>query len=157
MYPAITSADLVGIRVAIAKIADQPGWLDEPACPYPQDVKNFLRSITRSDDPEVDDAELAQLFADGEDRFDAMGREIERLYNGLAKLKVKATDSGEQVQIYKAQVTLLEKLLSMQEKTLGLKDMADFKRAVTNILDGMDRDHRTDFLARLDAKLETAA
>lgn len=153
MYPAITSADLVGIRVAVAKIANSPGWLDEPACPYPDDVKNFLRSITRSDD-EIDDADLVRLFADGEDRFDAMEREIERLYQGLAKLKIKATDSGEQVQIYKAQVTLLEKLLSMREKALGLKDMADFKRAVTNILDGMDRDHRTDFLARLDAKLE---
>lgn len=155
MYPAITSADLVGIRVAVAKIAAEPSWLDEPNCPYPEDVKNFLRSITRGSDDELDDTELARLFADGEDRFDAMEREIERLYQGLAKLKIKATDSGEQVQIYKAQVTLLEKLLSMREKALGLKDMADFKRAVTNILDGMDRDHRTDFLARLDAKLES--
>ena len=147
-YPKITSSNLLPIRALVEAIAANPRYLEAPECPYPADVKEFFARITaRAAPPEVP----ASIFDGETDKVEVLERELATLIADFKRFgqELPAGDA-DKLQYFKTQASLLEKLTSLQERTLNLREMSEFQSILLGIMDEiLTVDQRDDFKKRL--------
>lgn len=144
-YPPLKATDLVPFQRIQAAIAADPTYLASPDCTYPPEVRDFLRSLSPLS--AVLAAETVFLGAES-DRYEVITTQIDLIYKELNDLKV--SDPGERIQIAKAKAQLLEKLVLLHERTLGLKQTSDFKKVVIAAVDALSVIDRDAFLKKLE-------
>ncbi len=164
-YPKIGSQDIVAIKAAVEFLSQDQGYLSDPNCRYPSDVKELITKLA------VGPSFVTVAGIDGEDlneRIEQMVQEkinfatdpaimeteISTIYVRV-KLMIqtlsKNTDSDKDtVAMLTNAVKLLEKLTSLAEVNLGHKKSADFKAVVMSVLeDVLQPDQRTEFVTKL--------
>ncbi|WP_157861996.1 hypothetical protein [Methylobacterium sp. Leaf361] len=132
-----------------------PGFLTDPACPYPDQLKGFLRKLVapaRGAEIDPEDA----IFREGQgldDEADSLIREVKTAINSMKRLQrdmESSDDIGERLQFLKNYSSLMDRYLGIQEKAHGLKQMYEFQRLVIEIMEQvLDKDARLDFKERL--------
>jgi hypothetical protein len=147
VFPPIRATDLVPFRLIADQLRDDPAYLDRKDCPYSPDVRDFLRNLA----PLGAVKAAASIFlGEGTDKHEVIEAQIDAIYSELQNLTTQ--DPGERIQISKAKAALLEKLLTMSERTLGVKNISQFKKAVLKAVDVLSPADRTSFI---DALAET--
>ena len=136
---------------AIQQLYDQnTSYFDHPDCPYSEQVKQLFKIKANSD---FDNPEIYDMLSSDE----YLIKEINSLYGHLQTFgeNMRNSDNAAEKNTYfKLSAALLEKLISMRERTLNFTKMAEFTETVLQIMeDELDVDTRSRVLERLNATL----
>lgn len=155
-YPPIPATLTTQLEAVALFMENDPSYLMNPDCPYPEKLKGFLRKLVG---PVLTAEDIAEgsVFTPDQDtgqQLDSFMAEVQSTINSMKNLASDMTgntvDIGDKMTFLKNYAPLLERFLSMQEKAGGLKQMFDFQAVVTSVMDEvLDKDGRLDFKNRL--------
>lgn len=134
-YPPLPEKTDWALKVIMANLEEDPDYLKSLDCPYPQDVIDILDRNTRETGEDIDLViELEQVYRELRDRKNKLGKD----------------DHAEAMAYFRTATQLMEKLLGLQEKAVGLRQMQQFQRVVLGAMeDLMDADAREELTKRL--------
>lgn len=140
-YPRITPTMEEALIQLAEMYSTHSDFLTHPDCKYPLAVKNALATLTARNTINLPkNSPKSEITLDDEE-FSAEEVDIHQESTSLyQKLKVfmKNTDkmeTSEKAQIFRTATALLEKLLTIKEKSSGIQKYEDFKALVMNTLD----------------------
>lgn len=147
-YPNITEDQIHLINSVFRKTAEDENYLTSPQCPYPEVVKQFFnKQITTA-------AGTVNLFEG--DESEALDAQIKQVINDLEQYgkSLSSEDTSEKLQYFKTKTALLEKLLTMRERTFNIKEIHVFRTTIMQFLSEVcTADQITDIMTRLDGVL----
>jgi len=144
-YPRLAPGVIDSLKVVVNRMKRDEEYLDDPLCPYDDGLKNWLRNIngTKTDAAQNSLAVVDDWDASAPEAWDDVATKARQLYAELEKAQVEA-DTGETVQIIKAKAGLLERLISVGDKSMSHKKVAEFNRIMHAIMDDvLTPDQRT--------------
>ena len=136
----------------IKHLEENPDYLDDPECPYEDDTRKILLRLVPKGNIKNRIKEIQTLDPE-EDRWEFLDREVQSLYNDLKKqAEVLGTStSSEKMSYFRTATSLLEKLVSLQERTVGLKRIGEFHTTVMEVMDDiLSPDQRTTVMKKLE-------
>lgn len=143
-FPAIEGGSVLAVRAAIVQLRRFPGWLDIADCPYDEATKVALRDLNRA--LPASSVEVPEDPADTQDNWLTLERDTRTLLaelQGFAR-EIPAADAKERMAYFRTATSLMEKLVELAERSLNLKQMSDFQRAVLAVFDQiLDPQQRT--------------
>lgn len=153
-YPPLPSTLTTQLEAVALFMENDPSYLLNPACPYPDKLKALLKKLIGPVLTEEDLAEGSVFKAgqDGGEQIDSFMAEVQATINSMKTLaaEMATSDISDRMTFLKNYAPLLERFLSMKEKAAGLKQMFDFQAVVTSVMDEvLDKDGRLDFKNRL--------
>lgn len=155
-FPPMSTPAIAPFRVLKQMLANNPALLDEPNCPYPDDIKLFLKELMM---PGMDHrpAEIIAAVSVDFDDPDALIQEFEKLYREIQAVTKESAklDPNERIQWAKAATGLLEKIVTLKEKSFNIRSHSQFQRKVIDLIDVvLAPEQRTEFVRRLGDYLE---
>ena len=143
------------LETVVRHLQEDDQYLDDIECPYGPELRLLLQSMA----PKVIDpddmigraSELEDANPD-EDRWVFLDREVQALYQSLKKQADNLTNStsAEKMSYFRTATSLLEKLVGLQERTVGLKRISEFHNTVMEIMeDVLSPDQRTRVMDQL--------
>ncbi len=152
LYPDISLQVLRQLELMRRLHLDHPDYFLDSACPYSEEVERHFRSWF--DKPlgttETETAPRYEALKDEDDRWEALYREVVDLYTGLKNAKPSAGDSTESMAYFRTATGLLDKLVSHQERCLGIKQLHEFHQTVLQVMENvMTPDQRNTVMAQL--------
>jgi hypothetical protein len=140
-YPPINEQSLSPLKVARRLALEDPSYLKDVACPYGPEVREFLQSAEEKEKP-TKNTEPVDTLA-----------EVEGLYQSIKDYGSKVlagSDASDKNTYFRVSSSLLERLVTLKERAVGAKNVAEFTSAVLDILeDELTADQRTAILAKL--------
>lgn len=174
-YPQINIGALASLAAMKAQLDANPDYFTNDACPYDQGTRDQLAKLLEPKTVEVEVIKevekivekrvevVTQAAAGGGKRgpkvkgsgvdMDLVAQEIQGIRDELKALKTdsKALQTADKIQIIKTRAALVEKLISMDEKTNTQRKQAAFLSTVMTILDDlMPEESRQEFMKRLE-------
>lgn len=151
LYPDIGPQILRQIEVMRRLHKEHKDYFLNPDCPYPQEIERYFRSWF--DTPLGTSTSNADPRAEalmGDNKWDELYREVVELYASLKSAKPSAGDSSESMSYFRTATGLLDKLVSHQERCLGIKQIHEFHGVVTDIMESvLTEDQRNAVMERL--------
>lgn len=148
-YPDLDDAMILPVKAALHLIEQNPGYLDGEDCPFSESVKEFLSTLVSRD---VNLPREPNFLEKSDDKWGTLEAETADIYTQLKEFgsNLKQEDVSERLQFFKTATTLLEKIVSLNERALGLKNLHEFQTTVLKILDEvMSAEQRTDVMMRV--------
>ena len=156
-YPALPQSLGLMLEAVRQQLESDPGYLVDPACPYPEQLRDLLRRlVTRPEpgEPGMEDLIFRAGQTEGE-QADSLIEEVQNAINSMKRLQrdIDASDDvGDRLAFLKNYGALMDRFLSLKEKANGIKQMYDFQRLVIGVMEQvLDKDGRLDFKERLKA------
>lgn len=155
IYPSLPPTLGLNLEAIRQQLDFDPGFLQDPKCPYPDQLKTFLRRlVTPSRTGQIDTADV--IFKEGDtidEEADSLIVEVKAALNSMKRLQrdLDASDDvSERLTFLKNYSSLMDRYLGLQEKAHGLKQMYEFQRLVVETMEQvLDKDARLDFKERL--------
>lgn len=151
-YPDLSQKLLVPLRVVREQLRLDPGFLDDPTCPYPADVLELLKHLAPAAQ-----AVSGQFLRRSGSKHAILEDELQDLYLEIRDFgkKLSKDDVTEFMSYFRTRTTLLEKLVSLTERAVSVKEAQRFQDIVMGILEDMlSPDQRAEALELLAAALE---
>lgn len=151
LYPDISLQTLRFIEIMRRTYLEHPDYFEHSK--YPDDVEKHFRSwfqtpVTGGSSPRHSSNTEEALT--GEDRWDALYRESVQLYADLRAAKPSAGDSSESMSYFRTITGLMDKLISAQERALGLKQVHQFHQTVMEVMENvLSEQQRDEVMKRL--------
>jgi hypothetical protein len=149
-FPVIDPKSLTPLRILQAEMAQNPDFLNLPECPYSPELKAFLAIFGPVlGAPEV---KKAAFFGQNADKWDVLEKEAAQLYQDLKAFsdEIGKDDVAERMSYFRTATSLLEKIVGINERAVGLKHIHDFQQTVLAIFeDELTPDIRTRVMQRL--------
>jgi hypothetical protein len=142
-YPPIEAKNLSPFRSIRALLDKDPAYLDNPACPYDQETKGFLKLMLGA--PGGAPAVALETAEDLE-------KQLNEIYSGLVQFgnQQGLKDQSDRIAWAKAVTGILDKVITLKERTINMKNYSDFQKRVLTVLDGLlTPAQRTDFVDQL--------
>jgi hypothetical protein len=134
-YPELTPALFTTLNTWKKLIEEDATYLDDESCPYESNEIELLRLMFMQPD-----AGTAIAPLNPEDPYEIPDFETEALglYRDMKdfKSKLSTSDTSEMTSTFRTMVSLMEKILDVQERASGIKQFGGFK---VFILDSMER------------------
>lgn len=159
IYPNITLG-MVAPFQAVAVQAKRYKAFFGPQCPYDDDVKAFLKEYFSGRTVREAAVEAASFLEKGDDRHLALAGECVRVYQELEAFEagLDVEDTTEKMAVLKTKVSLLEKLTTLQERNIGMKQLAEYQKTVLELIETILEPHqRTALIDRLKVLTGAAA
>lgn len=152
-YPPLPASLTTQLEAVAIFLEQEPGYLLNPACPYPEKLKGLLRRMVGPAQVQ----ESGGVFDPGQDggaQLDSFMEEVQATINSMKTLakdmEGPSIDISDKMTFLKNYAPLLERFLGMKEKAQGLKQMYDFQQVVIRTMEEvLDKDGRLDFKQRL--------
>lgn len=139
-----------------------PGYLDDPKCPYPTELKAYLRRLVgpvragRDDLASMIEPVLGDEDASSEKQVDSLlvevGKALDAMRTLQAEMQLPDTSTSDRVMFFKNYGSMMERFISLKEKAQGVKQMYEFQREVMEVLSNvLSKDQIYDFKQRLKA------
>lgn len=154
-YPTIPVRALAPLRIVQSELAQNPSYLDDPECPYDEPLKEFLRALAATQDAPVSRA--PDFLGQHGDKWSILQQEANELYTSLKEFSLKITDSdvAERMSYYRTATSLLEKIVSINERAVGLKHIHEFQMTVLSVFEReLETGQRTKVVDALRAKID---
>lgn len=138
LFPQIDPAAVARMKLVQQMVDDDPSYLDNPDCPYPEAVKEFFRKrikMKQADGPIDLEEETGSLYATLKDYGDTL----------------KGEDTKEYMAWIKTLVQVQERLLGLQERAKSVKHVKMFEAAVFAALENLEPHVRTEIIDKLKA------
>lgn len=155
MFPSIDAKTLVPLRIIQAELAQNPDFLDDPECPYSPELKQFLSLLKPKNDPK--EPEKPRFLGAQGDKWSILEAEAAKLYDDLRSFStaIGKEDVAERMSYFRTATSLLEKIVSINERAVGLKHIHDFQQTVLQVMDDvLTPDQRTTVMQRLRATID---
>lgn len=147
-YPPLDAATLRSLEVVRQLASDHPGYFLES--PYSGEVEDMIKQWffpAKPQQPTVE-APAPNLFEGN--RWEALSRESEQLYSDLKQAKWGAAETSEQLSYFRTATSLLDKIVGLQERALGLKAVHEFHHTVMQIMEEvLSPTQRTEVMEKL--------
>ncbi|WP_273288301.1 hypothetical protein [Methylorubrum populi] len=154
-YPQLPEGLGLKLRAIETNCEFDPGYLLDDACPYPDDVKAYLRRLVapaQAGRPDTVDAVFEEGMS-GDEETDSLIKEIQNAINSMKLLQRdidSSDDVGDRLAFLKNYGSLIDRFLALKERTQGIKQMYEFQRIVIQAMEQLlDKDGRLDFKNRL--------
>ncbi|QEE37914.1 MULTISPECIES: hypothetical protein [unclassified Methylobacterium] len=155
IYPSLPQTLGLSLEAIRQQMDFDPGFLVDAKCPYPEQLKGFLRRLVTSTRSGQDDT-VDAIFKPGDtldEEADSLIVEVKAALNSMKRLQRdldSSDDVGERLTFLKNYSSLMDRYLGLQEKAHGLKQMYEFQRLVVDTMEQvLDKDARLDFKERL--------
>lgn len=153
-YPPINPQNLRQVRELVK--AHKQDYLDNPDCPYPDDLKLLfakLFDVQTASGQNSNDKNSAPFTEEDLSDSEFLDKELNKLYAELKefgkKLDIDSTAS-ERNTYFKLSTTLIEKVISSKEKLNHIKEVEFFMDTVLEAMDDiLNSDQREKFLDRI--------
>ena len=135
-YPEITGVTLLPFKAVRDALENDPEYLDNEKCPYPNEVKDFLRLLAPQ--PIIGPAKSVSILDGATDKWAAIEREAIKLYDQIAEVGERLKKSGNPdklISFFRTRTQLLEKIVGLQERALGLKQLHEFQSIVLDFIE----------------------
>lgn len=137
-YPALDIQTIKNLDLVRQLASDHPSyWLESP---YSGEVelmcKKWFAPSKRAEVPFESEADL-DIDMDSNARFEMLYRESAILYKNLKAAGEGMTEISEKNAYYRTATSLLEKLIALQERALGIKQIHEFQTSVLDILENV--------------------
>ena len=149
-YPKLDDTTIKNLRVVKQLMVVHPGYFLDPLCPYSKDVEEtltewFIEKKSSLSQPVVVKAD------DEASPWDMLYKESKTLFENLKQVEFSQQgETSEKMAYFRTATSLLEKLVSLQERALGLKEVGDFHRTVMDIMENvLTPTQRTDVMDQL--------
>ena len=132
------------LGLALQLLKQDPGFIHDEDSPYSPDTRSALAVFAS---PAVEVVETPR------DKWDKLERETQRLYDELkdSKDNLSIEDHAERMSYFRTATSLLDKLVGLQERAVGLKAIGQFHQTVLDIMeDVLDPGQRTEVMQRLE-------
>ena len=165
-YPPLRLGLLTSLAQMKKDLEEDPHLLKSPDCPYDQDVIDILGKLlaTKVIEKQVQYVEQADPVVKKRGRPEKPGKvsdagsvevadEVRRILAQLEKLEPEdgMADKTMALQILKTRTALIEKLISMEERSYNIKKTSNFLQVVIQILDDcVSEDMRQVFLKKIE-------
>jgi hypothetical protein len=148
-YPEVTDTMLWPFKLVRQHLMEDPDYLTVDECPYSGEVKRFLSLLSQpaGDKPSAEDVANSSLDQEG------LEANIKRVFNELTTYgqKLGVDDTSEKAAYFRLSTSLLEKLLTLQERAKNVQQINDFQNRIIKFMeDHCTPDQRTklmDYLA----------
>jgi hypothetical protein len=153
-YPTLDPKSLTPLRIIAASLANDPTYLDAEDCPYSPELRDFLRVFGQKA-PEIPKNGL--FFGENADKWAVLEQEATKLYDEMSNFgdKISDEDVAERMSWFRTSAALLEKVVSINERAVGLKRIHQFQELILDIFaTELDPDMRTRIVDRLRACIE---
>ena len=143
-YPKLDESSFFQFKVVVENMLKDEDYLKADECPYPPAMKDFFMSLRP---PEVSD-----VFS-GDDDVLVIEEQIQKIINDLESMSpaIAKSDPGEKMNYFKIKAALYDKLISMQEKTMNLKEINEFRNIILEFMhESLTKDQITALMHRLD-------
>lgn len=140
-YPKIDPESVRNIKIAAALAKEHPSYFLESD--YPASVEELIKQVVgakttgKSDGLRgeyQDDVFSIQKAGEKDTKWDTLIRESEDLYNKLKRAGTGLTE-GDEMSYFRTATSLLEKIVSLQERAMGLKQVHEFQQKVLEIME----------------------
>jgi hypothetical protein len=131
------------LGLALQLFEQEPGLLSDPDCPYAAETVATLKKMTKGVDGPVETPR---------DKWDRLERETQALFDELkdSKDNLSIEDHAERMSYFRTATSLMDKLVGLQERAVGLKAIGLFHQTVLDIMeDILDAGQRTEVMERL--------
>lgn len=155
-YPSIDPTSLVQFRVIASELDQDQGYLDLPDCPYDDNLKIFLRRLAPNQVESADVQGTSFLGKHG-NKWEVLENESADLYKQLKDFREKLSvgDVAEQMSFFRTATSLLEKIITINERAMGLKHIHEFQEGVLQVIEEvLSTSQRTTVMARLRALID---
>lgn len=145
----------LALKVIADNLARDPSYLAQSD--YPLEDQKFLLSLLSVARFAADaDESKGLVFGMHGDKYETISAEAMALYNEMATFRAtsefKNATVSEKNSLLRTMTTLLDKLVSIDERAKGLKHLSDFQNTILDIIeDVMNPDQRTTIMERLKA------
>lgn len=141
-FPTITDATLVPFRALQVQLADDPLLFKRSDCPYPTHISAFLLDILDKKERRVSEYSDNDLIQETIDLYDEVKR---------AGMSSGSVDPKDKMSILKTSADLLNKLVTLRERAMNVRDMSDFQRKVVECLEAVVTPaQRSEFLEKME-------
>lgn len=144
-YPSLNADAVAAIKLIARQVAEDPAYLLVGECPYDDDLRRILQPSSAKSGGTRRTGGAVQPVVDLE-------TEAVSLYKDLksASTQLGDADSAERMSYFRTATSLLERLITMQERAGNLKRRSQFEETVLSVLDEMvPADKRTEFRDRI--------
>ena len=170
-YPKLDLGSLASIMVIRQQTEMFEDYFENKACPYDEDTKRQLQKLfavievekivekviereikVEVEKPTGQRGPKVKMKTSGVS-LEEVSKEIQDIREELKTLKTDSVglDTGDRIQIIKTRATLVEKLVSMDEKVNNLKRLSTFQSVTMGILDDlMEEEQRKQVIKRIE-------
>lgn len=140
-YPTLSDSlatPLSVVREQASQFADYFGG----RCPYSEELKAVLKVVG----PAAPGTSSEPLLSEGEDKWEQLQKETMSLYQQLKTFgdTLQVGDTAERMSWFRTSTNLLEKIVSLHERAIGLKELHVFQKTVLELFETiLDGDQRT--------------
>jgi hypothetical protein len=156
-YPEIDGRSLTPLHRIKASLVADPAYLTSPECPYPPELAQFLAFLGGNT---VETKKISVFSGVNGDKWAILEAEAAELYQDLKdfSLEIGKGDVSERMSYFRTATSLLEKIVSINERAVGLKSINDFHQTVLSVFDSeLDGDQRTRIMQRLRSSIDGGA
>lgn len=143
------------LLVVLNSIREYPDYLGKN-CPYSPGMQAELLSVMKNHSTTEDSAPTEAYLGHYTDKWTAADRERLSLYDTLRQLldDYSEDDTSERLQTVKTMATVLDKLTEVGERSKWMRQLADFRRCVLEIMETvLTPDQRTEVMTKLRTQL----
>jgi len=143
-YPKIDEETLIQFELVLKNMEKDKEYLNSPDCFWSNKVKDFFQKLQP--------AAAADIFA-GEDELLVIDEQIQQIINDIVAVQhtLGNADATEKMNYFKVKTALFEKLISMRERVMNLKEINEFRTTILNFMDEVcTKDQVTDLMRKLD-------
>lgn len=153
-YPPIDEPTVKKLEVIRQLMADHPGYFLE--APYSGETERMLKSWFGSSKKSLPSAGDISI-QDDTDPWKMLYQETQTIFRNLKDVKFDAVgETSEKMAYFRTATSLLDKLVSLQERALGLKEIGEFQKAVLEAMESaLNPDQRTKVMLQLKEILDT--
>lgn len=149
-YPQIDEESLWALDVIRQHVEQDPDYLKN--APYPSKVVITLTKLVkpRHERPVIEVTETRS-------KWDILEIETQDLYDKLKETSetLSIDDHSERMSYFRTATSLLDKLVGLQERAMGLKRVHQFQQSVLDIMeDVLDPGQRTEVMEKLKRSIE---
>lgn len=150
LYPELSVQQCRHIEIMRRLYIEHPDYFSKSS--YPEDIERYFRSWFQT--PVRDDGSYleSQIEGDlsGSKMQEHLYKEVVKTYSDLKNAKPSAGDSSETMAYFRTAAGLLEKMISYQERCMGIKQVADFHAEVMRVMEEvLSEDQRNEVIAGL--------
>ena len=148
-YPPIDAPTVKNLGLIRVLAKEHPSYFLES--PYPSEVEKFIKEMNNEKQTSevIDTLDLI-----GPKKYENLANEAGRLYNELLLIKFDADTPNEKLGYFKTANALMTNLVSLQERSIGMKEVSDFHRVVMEIMETtLTPTQRTEVMEKLQQAL----
>jgi hypothetical protein len=115
-------------------MADDPDYLTAPECPYTGDLLLLLSNFGQK---EAKISGNSPILANSGGKWGNLEAEANDLYAQLKAFsaEIRQGDVSERMSYFRTATALLEKIVSINERAVGLKQINEFQEIILNVFD----------------------